>query len=993
MENSAIETATAAEARACFTIDGAELKAAAKLLASKVIERRNTVPILATIHVAADVAGTVTLTGTDLDLLASITLAADVQSPGPFCVEAEALSDLLGKLPKGKNAPLVTIEHTDAGRAVVKCGRSRANLFAQPTGDFPLCPTDETEGDTPLSHSFAMPAGAFLADLKALAPAMSSEETRFYLNGVALQRIEGEAGERLAMVATDGHCMVIARRDVPEGAGEMPDCIVPRKAVQVLLAAAKIEGEAGPIACTYAEGRMPMAFDLGRFTLRTKLVDGTFPDWQRVAGQFTVKADADAPLFPDLLPGAPTAQMERLAKAAPGAVTWEHAGRAMLGTVAGDDGLDLLAMRMAGFQCDKRGFEFHMDGHAEAQAYLVALAESAGLPSADAIAARCSVINAEWEAREALLPPFCGGDYCTNGTEHGRAEAMAPLLCYAGGRVVGLTIAGEQYRSTWFEDVEDWETLSERRERHEGGVEAIEGSYSILMPADGPQLEPRDYIDGPDGHRYPVAVNESTAKIHLSAEQVRALIGESCFETLEFPGSDGKPRYVARWLWDDGATRFLIVGKDGRGPKRLDAWREYVTREEIEAALAGEPVAVEAAPIVEAESEGAIADIGEPRRGEVSPGPLWKGEPWADVLRECARSSVTAFECVDGVVSMVANERNGNFRTRIPVRWQPIALALFNAQAREYVRTDCADRWASLPYYGPAAPNAVQDASEPAAAATPAPESENTLHGPENGENGQAEAPADPTAAILARLEALEAAIASAPLPVEREAAAIRGKRTPAHERAVRRAWAERAHRRLAVAQRNGLIEAGNRKAKDLQRAIDAKGIAEHKRRRTLKLALAHRKARQQAEFAANARAAETADVSRQLDAAKWETARVNAKRRRNAMLARKRTAEMVAAVNHMHDQADGLRQRNAVLETELAKMKADMADPSQPERASDLAQLVRERDEARNASAALQDRCKRAERARDGLADAVEGMGVRLANAEAAVRRLADAA
>lgn len=253
------------------------------------------------------------------------------------------------------------------------------------------------------------------------------------------------------------------------------------------------------------------------------------------------------------------------------------------------------------------------------------------------------------------------------------------------------------------------------------------------------------------------------------------------------------------------------------------------------------------------------------------------------------------------------------------------------------------------------APEPVEAACEPIAAATPAPELEIALYGPEIAPEAQSEPEADPLPAILARLEALEAAIATLPVETEATPTVAKRERSPAHERAVRRAWAERRERRTAAvhlrigqAQYDAVVAERDALRAELQRARSA---------------------------------VEAADRSAQQH---WREAeavmgrRIAATGRARRLLAASRRAETVQ------------RQRADVLAAQLAKVRADMADPSQPERASDIAQLVRERDETRTANAALQDRCRRAEAARDELAGAVESMGTRLANAEAAVRRLA---
>lgn len=265
------------------------------------------------------------------------------------------------------------------------------------------------------------------------------------------------------------------------------------------------------------------------------------------------------------------------------------------------------------------------------------------------------------------------------------------------------------------------------------------------------------------------------------------------------------------------------------------------------------------------------------------------------------------------------------------------------------------------------APAAISGHFEP----MPTVEPSNTLeiaHGePQAAETSHIEGADGPLAAILARLEALEASIAAAPLPVESIATPTSGKpkRSPAHERAVRRAWQLRWQHRV---QRKA-ADSFAREAQSWKDVAEAADESDRLGREAMRNA--------------HERISELETLGRMLAT----------KRRRNALLARQRTGEMVVAVNAMHDQADGLRQRNAVVEAELEQLRADMADPSQPERASDIAQLVKERDEARTANAALQDRCRRVEASRDELADKFEGLISRVSVAEAAVRRLAQAA
>ncbi|MBK6800384.1 MAG: hypothetical protein IPG83_02535 [Novosphingobium sp.] len=101
MQIEAIETATAEPSRADFTVDPKAFADAAKFLAARVIERRNTIPILSCVMIEADAAGAVILSGSDLDILARVTIPAEVEAPGAVCVDAAALADALAKVRKG----------------------------------------------------------------------------------------------------------------------------------------------------------------------------------------------------------------------------------------------------------------------------------------------------------------------------------------------------------------------------------------------------------------------------------------------------------------------------------------------------------------------------------------------------------------------------------------------------------------------------------------------------------------------------------------------------------------------------------------------------------------------------------------------------------------------------------------------------------------------------------------------------------------------------
>ena len=252
----------------------------------RVVERRNTIPILSNVLLRATDGG-LQLRATDLDIEVTETVPADVSDPGATTVPAHVIYDIVRKLPEGAQVSLET--GGESGQMTIRSGRSRFALGALPEGDFP----DLAAGELP--HSFAIAA----ADLKRLIEktqfAISTEETRYYLNGIYLHTIEAE-GSKLRAVATDGHRLARVEIDAPEGSAGMPGIIVPRKAVAEIQKLVDDGGESVAIDLSPAKIRLRFASGV---TLISKLIDGTFPDYQRVipAGndkRLTVERDAFA---------------------------------------------------------------------------------------------------------------------------------------------------------------------------------------------------------------------------------------------------------------------------------------------------------------------------------------------------------------------------------------------------------------------------------------------------------------------------------------------------------------------------------------------------------------------------------------------------------------------------------------------------------------------------------------------------------------------------
>jgi DNA polymerase-3 subunit beta len=246
----------------------------AKLLRSlshvqSVVERRNTIPILSNVLIEASADGRVRIMATDLDLQVVESLdAASVETPGAITVQAHLLFDIARKLPDGSQVSLETAEN----RMTVKAGRSRFQLPTLPRDDFPVI----VEGDLPTS--FELPARLLAELIDRTRFAISTEETRYYLNGIFLHVTDGE----LKAAATDGHRLARFTIARPEGAEGMPDVIVPRKAIGELRKLLE-ESLDGSVQIDLSASKIRFALGgEGGVVLTSKLIDGTFPDYSRV---------------------------------------------------------------------------------------------------------------------------------------------------------------------------------------------------------------------------------------------------------------------------------------------------------------------------------------------------------------------------------------------------------------------------------------------------------------------------------------------------------------------------------------------------------------------------------------------------------------------------------------------------------------------------------------------------------------------------------------
>lgn len=257
----------------------------AALFASSVVERRNTIPVLSTVKMTAN--GSLTLEGTDLDSYASASLPYDGDE-GEFLLPEPAK---VLKALKAAGGEVVTLSQADK-RLHVEAGELTADLASS------MHPEDFPPSDTVAEEAFGADVGAdFFRALERVRPAISTEETRYYLNGIYFHKV----GDWLyRAVATDGHRLFLADIPMPGATGELTEgVIIPRRVVERAIAgfgkaengtrfavgvAQQTNRKDPSLAPVTRASRAGFAGKVGGLdlSLTTKLIDGTYPDVSRV---------------------------------------------------------------------------------------------------------------------------------------------------------------------------------------------------------------------------------------------------------------------------------------------------------------------------------------------------------------------------------------------------------------------------------------------------------------------------------------------------------------------------------------------------------------------------------------------------------------------------------------------------------------------------------------------------------------------------------------
>ena len=267
--------------------------------AQSVVERRNTIPILANVLIEAE-GGEISFRATDLDIEVVYKVVGMVERAGATTVGAHTLHEIVRKLPDGAMVELT--DDVTSNRLDVVAGRSSFSLATLPREDFPIMANSE------YACNFSAKSEILRRLFDKSKFAISTEETRYYLNGVYMHSSDGANGKVLRCVATDGHRLARIDTELPDGAETLPGVIVPRKTVGELRKLLDVD----EIKIAVSVSETKIKFATPEMILTSKVIDGSFPDYTRVIPQGnTRRLEVDAAEFAQAVDRVSTVSSER----------------------------------------------------------------------------------------------------------------------------------------------------------------------------------------------------------------------------------------------------------------------------------------------------------------------------------------------------------------------------------------------------------------------------------------------------------------------------------------------------------------------------------------------------------------------------------------------------------------------------------------------------------------------------------------------------------
>jgi DNA polymerase-3 subunit beta len=232
------------------------------------VEKRNTIPVLLNVKIEAT-NGRVNLTATDMDIVIISSSLANVNEDGSTTVPAQLFYDIVRKIPDGVNINISLSE--DKTNAKIIYGKSKFTLPCLDPSEFPVL----SEGE--MTVDFNIKSSELIKIIDKTRFAISSDETRFYLNGLFLHAVKTEKGAQIRGIATDGHRLALASSDQCSLKEEISGVIIPRKTVNEIRKI--IEGnEETQLAFSKAKIKVKS----GSAVIISKLIDGEFPDYDKV---------------------------------------------------------------------------------------------------------------------------------------------------------------------------------------------------------------------------------------------------------------------------------------------------------------------------------------------------------------------------------------------------------------------------------------------------------------------------------------------------------------------------------------------------------------------------------------------------------------------------------------------------------------------------------------------------------------------------------------